>query len=352
MGYVKEFRMEYQIGDEVKHIHAEEREFVTIDGKGKKLKIISAVFGKFKAETTAVPKNFQAYDITETIKNKISSGVYNIKILDDLVVGKTLKSTDNFLKITFETDGNLRTEIVPEGEFLNLETSLPKSEILKKDGNTIWKTPFSGTLTYDTKSGTSNTVKAKVPKSINLSKNWEVTFPLQNEISKKKTYKTLKSWSESSEEDIQHFSGTAIYEKKFNLSKEYLSKENALELDLGSVGVIAEVIVNDQKVAKLWKTPFRIAIDDYVKAGQNTLKIKITNMWVNRLIGDEKLPLDYKRRGDKIKTLPNWLDNPEMRSSKRQTFASWKHWNKEDTLLPSGLLGPVKINIFKIIKID
>jgi hypothetical protein len=89
-----------------------------------------------------------------------------------------------------------------------------------------------------------------------------------------------------------------------------------------------------------------------VKAGQNTLKIKITNMWVNRLIGDEKLPLDYKRRGDKIKTLPNWLDNPEMRSSKRQTFASWKHWNKEDTLLPSGLLGPVKINIFKIIKID
>ena len=352
MGYVKELRMEYQKGDEVKHIHAEEREFVTIDAGDKDLKIISAIFGKFKAETTAVPKNFQAYDVTETIKNKISSGVYNIKILDDLVVGKTLKSTDNFLKITFETDGNLRTEIVPEGEFLNLETSLPKSEILKKDGNTIWKTPFSGTLTYETKSGTSNTVKAMVPKSINLSKNWEVTFPLQNETSIKKTYKTLKSWSDTTEDAIQYFSGTAVYEKIFNLTKEQLSTENSLELDLGSVGSIAEVIINDKTVATLWKAPFRISIDEFVKKGYNTLKIKITNMWVNRLIGDEKLPLDFKRRGDKIKTLPNWLDNPEMRSSKRQTFASWKHWNKEDTLLPSGLLGPVKINIFKIIKID
>ncbi|WP_299119253.1 glycosyl hydrolase [uncultured Winogradskyella sp.] len=347
MGYVKEFRMAYQIGDEVKHMHAEEREFVTIDAKGKDLKIISAIFGKFKAETTGVPKNFEAFDVTETIKHLVSSKSYNIKISDKLVEGKTLKNKDNFLKITFETDGNERTEIIAEGEFLKLDKSLPKSEIYKKDDNTIWKTPFSGTLIYETKSGISQTVSVNVPEPIMLSKNWEVTFPLQYGISKKKTYKTLKSWSEASEEDIQHFSGTAIYEKTFNLSNEQMSKDNAFQLDLGSVGVIAEVIVNEKKVATLWKAPFRVTIDDFVKLGENKLQVKITNVWVNRLIGDEKLPLDYERRGNKIKTLPNWLDNPEKRLSKRQTFASWKHWNKDSKLKMSGLLDPVKIIIFK-----
>ncbi len=354
MGYVKEFRMAYQIGEEVKHIHAEEREFMTIDSEGKGLKIISAVFGKFKAETTGVPKNFQAYNVTEKINEQVSSERYNITISDDLVDGKTLKNEANFLKITFETDGNTRTEIIPEGEVLNLGTSLSKSEIYQKDGNTLWKTPFSGSLTYQATSGESKVVKIKVPEPIGISGNWKVAFPLQNGTSKNKTYKTLVSWSEDSEEAIQHFSGTAIYEKTFNLSKNQISQENALELDLGSVSIIAEVILNNKKVATLWKRPFRVLISDFVKQGENTLQIKVTNLWVNRLIGDEKLSLDYERKGEKIKSLPNWLNNPESRASKRQTFASWKHWSKDSELLTSGLLGPVKINIHKIVnlKID
>lgn len=351
MGYVKEFRMAYEIGGEVKHIHAEEREFMTIDSKGKGLKIISAVFGKFKAATTGVPKNFQAYDVTEKIEKQVASETYTIKISDDLVAGKTLKNEDNFIKITFQTDGNERTEIIPEGAFLNLGASLPKSEIYKKDGNTIWKTPFSGTLTYQTKLGEAKTIKAKVPEPIEITENWDVTFPLQNGTSKKKTYKTLSSWSDDSDEDIQHFSGTAVYEKIINLSNKQISKENALELDLGSVGIIAEVIINNKKVATLWKAPFRVSMNDFVKEGSNTLQIKVTNLWVNRLIGDEKLPLDYERKGESIKAFPIWLNNPDSRSSKRQTFASWKHWEKDSKLKTSGLLGPVKINIFKTINI-
>ena len=347
MGYVKEFRMEYQIGDEIKDIHAEEREFVTIDGDGKELKIISAVFGKFKPETTGVPKNFQAYDVTEKIKKQVALESYTIKISDDLVDGKNLKNEDNFLKITFETDGNTRTEIISEGEFLNLNTSLPKSELYNNNGNTIWKTPFSGTLSYQTTSGETKSIKVKVPEPIKLSEDWEVTFPLQNGTSKKKFYKTLSSWSEDLDEAIQHFSGTAVYNKTFKLSKKQLSNENAFELDLGSVAIMAEVMVNNKKVATLWKAPFRVAIDDFVKQGENTLQIKITNLWVNRLIGDEKLPLDYERKGEKITALLNWLDNPGARPSKRQTFSSWKHWSEDSELLTSGLLGPVKINISK-----
>ncbi|WP_396635234.1 glycosyl hydrolase [Maribacter sp. R86514] len=348
MGYVKEFRMVYQIGDEVKDIHAEEREFVTIDAEGKELKIISAVFGKFKSETMGVPKNFQAYDVTENIRKQVALERYTVKISDDLVDGKTLKNEDNLLKITFETDGNTRTEIISEGEHLNLKIAFPNSEIYKKDGNTVWKTPFSGTLSYQTKLGNSKSIKVKVPQPVNLSENWEVTFPLRNGISKNKTYQTLSSWSEDSDEEIQHFSGTAVYKKTVNLSKKQLSKENSLELDLGSVGIISEVIINNKKVATLWKAPFRVAIDDFVEEGENTIQIKVTNLWVNRLIGDEKLPLDYERKGEKITALPNWLHHPYARPSNRQTFASWKHWSEDSELLTSGLLGPVKINVFLI----
>jgi len=184
-----------------------------------------------------------------------------------------------------------------------------------------------------------------------LSENWEVTFPLKNGTLTKKTYKTLNSWSEASEEEIQHFSGTAIYEKNFNLSKKQVSKDNALELDLGSVGIMAEVIVNNLKVATLWKAPYRVDITDYVKKGTNNLKIKITNLWVNRLIGDENLSLDYERNGEKMKSIPDWLLNNTKRPSKRTTFASWKHWDKNDNLLVSGLLGPVKINVLVVKKL-
>ncbi|WP_298366012.1 glycosyl hydrolase [uncultured Lutibacter sp.] len=345
MGYVKEFRMEYQIGDKVEHIHAEERELVSIDAGNQPLKIISAVFGKFKAETKGVPKNFEAFDVTENIQKQVTTGNFNIKISDELVNGKTLKNAYNFLKITFETDGILRTTIIPEGEFLNLNRSIPASEIYKTKGNTIWKTPFSGSLSYTTSSGKSKKVKVKVPKPIELSKDWQVTFPLKNGTSIKKNYKTLTSWSEASEEEIQYFSGTAIYEKEFTLTKQQLGKEYAYKLDLGSVSIIAEVYINDKKVSALWKAPFKVSIDEYLKKGNNTVRIKITNLWVNRIIGDEKEPLDYKRRGTKTKELPSWLGNPESRDSKRQTFSSWKHWSKDSPLQMSGLLEPVKINV-------
>lgn len=351
MGYVKEFRMEYQIGDKVEHIHAEEREFVKIDAGNQPLKIISAVFGKFKAETKGVPKNFEAFDVTEDIKKQVASGNLNIKISDELVKGKALKKANNFLKITFETDGNLRTTIIPEGEFLNLNRSVPSSEIYIANGNNIWKTPFSGSLSYTKASGKSKQVKIKVPQPIEISENWEVTFPLKNGTAQKKHFETLKSWSDATEDDIQHFSGTVIYEKEFILSKKQLCKENAYELDLGSVAIVAEVFINDKKVSTLWKAPFRVAIDNYVKEGRNTIKLKITNLWVNRLIGDEKEPLDYERRGNKTKVLPSWLSNPESRDSKRQTFSSWRHWKKDDELQLSGLLGPVSIQFYKKVKL-
>ena len=42
-----------------------------------------------------------------------------------------------------------------------------------------------------------------------------------------------------------------------------------------------------------------------------------------------------------IRGIPQWVKEGKKSPTGRHTFTTWKHWSKEDDLLPSGLLGPV-----------
>ncbi len=55
----------------------------------------------------------------------------------------------------------------------------------------------------------------------------------------------------------------------------------------------------------------------------------------------KELPSDLG--GMRLKQMPEWLTNNTPRTSGRRTFATWKHWKAENPLLPSGLLGPVRV---------
>lgn len=48
-----------------------------------------------------------------------------------------------------------------------------------------------------------------------------------------------------------------------------------------------------------------------------------------------------------LKQWPDWLVNGTERPTQRTTFPAYKHWEKDSELLPSGLLGLVKIIIYK-----
>ncbi|NJX14283.1 hypothetical protein HC176_02125 [Tamlana crocina] len=353
MGYKKEFRMEYQIGDTKKQLYAEEREHIKIDAGNKKLKVLKAVFGKFKAETIGIPENYKTFDVTDKIKKKISSGIYDILVSNQFIDNKTPEGDKIVLKITYKTDGEERTQFIPKGQLLKLSKDRPKPKLEFEDGQINWTTPYSGKVNYTFASGETKTVEVKsVPKAIELSGAWEVSFPTGSETKKKETFNDLVSWTDAKDDAIQHFSGTASYKKDFSLSEENLQSNKSLTLDLGSVSVIAEVIINGKNAGGVWKAPFRIPIDEFVKTGKNTLKVKVTNLWPNRLIGDEKLELDYPRQGKRAKPLPDWLLNNTERPSKRTTFASWNHYNKNDDLSTSGLLGPVKLIFFETVKLD
>ena len=82
------------------------------------------------------------------------------------------------------------------------------------------------------------------------------------------------------------FSGSAIYTTTFTAP----AGAKQLMLDLGKVSMIAEVKLNGQKLRTLWCTPFALDITDYTKAGENTLEIKVTSTWFNRLVYDASLP--------------------------------------------------------------
>ncbi|MDR1201827.1 MAG: hypothetical protein LBL58_09405 [Tannerellaceae bacterium] len=344
-GYIKELRLEVETGGNREEIRAIEGEPVNIQAdNGTYLKIIKAVYGKFDKGIHRVPSSYPIYDVTEQIRTKVSSGIGEIMV-DGQLVGDAAKQDQKIeLRITYSTEGTVYNISVPEGQELRLTRDV-LSPIFEKDGNTIiWKTPYPGKMTYQTSSNKTKTIQVKsIPDPVVLTGSWDVSFSSNQGAPAKATFDKLTSWTTLQDDGIRYFSGTATYRKQFKLPKKMIREGHSLELDLGSVKVIAEVIVNGKNLGILWKAPFRINLDNVVHEGLNDLEVRITNLWPNRLIGDEYLSGDFEWNGWQIKQWPEWLLNNTPRSSKRTTFATWKHWSKDSLLQPSGLLGPVVI---------
>ena len=130
----------------------------------------------------------------------------------------------------------------------------------------------------------------------------------------------LKSFTENPDPGVKYFSGTASYRKTITANADWFKKGSQLWMDLGDVKNLAEVIINGKSLGIVWKSPFRIDISSALKPGTNQLEIKVTNLWVNRLIGDAQ---------------------PAV--TKKITYTTMPFFQANSALLPSGLLGPVTI---------
>jgi hypothetical protein len=149
---------------------------------------------------------------------------------------------------------------------------------------------------------------------------WDVAFQPGRGAPARIQLDSLASWSDSADEGVKYFSGTATYTKTIQAPAEWFKSGTDLWLELGDVKNIAEVSVNGRPLATLWKTPFRVDVTSALKAGANALEIKVTNLWVNRLIGDEQ---------------------PGV--TKKYTYTALQFYEADSPLLPSGLIGPVRI---------
>lgn len=149
---------------------------------------------------------------------------------------------------------------------------------------------------------------------------WKIRFQSNRGAPDSATFDRLTSYTERSDAGIKYFSGTATYTKHINLPSDAITKGAQLWLDLGDVKNLAEVVVNGKPLGIVWKKPFRVNVTSAFRAGDNQLEIKITNLWVNRLIGDAQPGV-----ANKI------------------TYTTLPFYSADSPLQPSGLLGPVKV---------
>jgi hypothetical protein len=235
---------------------------------------------------------------------------------------------------------------VPEPYLPKAATLTPGSELLiRQNGN------------YEVTVGSkSNTIKVSSVTTNTLSNPWLVTFPAQSMPKKKPTLaitlKKLESLHLNANFDVAHFSGTATYSTTFTLKS--LSK--ALLLTLGRVENIATVYLNGQNLGISWLPPYEIDITRAAHLGPNILTIEVTNLWVNRMIGDEYLPVENvfntTTQNYAVEAWPDWFErNERQKTGERVTFAAWHAYNKTAPLLASGLLGPVRITAGVLAKI-
>lgn len=187
--------------------------------------------------------------------------------------------------------------------------------------------------------GTYAQEKIEMTDSVPVDGPWEVSFSAVYDDAPTPIRMTaLAPLNENASDAVRHFAGTAVYRTSFG----WKGNKRAF-LDLGVVKNLATVIVNGRTYPILWRPPFSCEITDSLREGRNELEIRVVNLWVNRLIGDERLAPDVQWQGQQLTEVPDWVKKGLPSPTGRHTFTTWHHWSKDDRLLDSGLIGPVRL---------
>jgi len=156
--------------------------------------------------------------------------------------------------------------------------------------------------------------------AIQIQGSWTVRFDPEWGGPESAVFQELEDWTRRPEPGIKHYSGTATYQKTFDLPEALRQDNRRVYLNLGKVENLAEVRLNGKDLGVVWTAPWQVEITAALRPTDNKLEIDVVNLWPNRLIGDAALP-------------------PE----KRLTKTNVTKFKKDSPLLPSGLLGPVRL---------
>lgn len=161
-----------------------------------------------------------------------------------------------------------------------------------------------------------------------LSGSWTVNFDPKWGGPASVEFPELIDWTTHTDKGIKYYSGTAIYNKTFNVDFQPNGTDRYfIELgDVQDVGM-ASVRINGIDKGVVWTKPFRIEVSKELKSGENRIEISVTNSWYNRVAGDEISVFPHKL------TKTNIVLSNDFRGQARTVIP----------LEPSGLLGPVTL---------
>jgi hypothetical protein len=148
---------------------------------------------------------------------------------------------------------------------------------------------------------------------------WKVSFESGRGAPDSIMLNELSDWSKSDDPGVRYFSGIGTYTNKVNASSDWFKSGTRFFIDLGDVKNLAVVKVNGKEVGQTWHAPYRVDATSALKPGENDITIQVVNAWVNRLIGDQQP------------------------GATQITFTAQKPYKASSPLMPSGLLGPVRI---------
>jgi len=147
---------------------------------------------------------------------------------------------------------------------------------------------------------------------------WTVKFQPGRLAPESVQWDKLIDWTTSQVDGIKYFSGTATYSIQFDVAQD---ADGDVWLDLGEVREVAEVRMDGQDLGTAWTCPFRVKVPaKSLTQGTHTLEVAVTNVWNNRLVGDQ------------------FLDEKD-----RVTRTNKAGKGKATPLISSGLLGPVTL---------
>ncbi len=147
---------------------------------------------------------------------------------------------------------------------------------------------------------------------------WTVQFQPGRGAPTRMDMPALTPLDSSADKGVRYFSGVATYTTRFTLPHG-VKAGDPLSIDLGQIGDVAEVRINGQLAGTSWFAPYRLDIGKLVKPGANMLEVKVANLWVNRLIGDQQ---------------------PD---AEKISFTAAPTYRPDAPLRPSGLIGPVTL---------
>ncbi len=287
-------------------------------------------------------------DVTAYVAARLAEGARAVRVWSTLG-GDPAPNVAKTLRVVYRADGERRVAEGSDGAEVRfprvLSSPEPVAEAVVVDGQPRLLARQAGSYTVETAARPLTAEVLALPQPRTVIRRWNLVFEPGRGAPSQATFAELFSWPDSDDEGIRYFSGTATYTNTFTLPEAMVGDGRRVLLDLGRVEVMAEVLVNDQPLGILWHAPYEVDLTRVAKVGVNRLEVRVTNLWPNRLIGDERLAPYLKfGAGGAPAEWPPWLTSGgPVPATGRVTMTTWRHWQATDSLLPSGLLGPVRL---------
>ena len=166
------------------------------------------------------------------------------------------------------------------------------------------------------------------PTPITVNGPWTLSFTEEApRVTRSFTLDKPQSWTTLDDDSAKVTMGTGVYTTHLKLTKQDMKTTARWQIDLGDVRESARVYINGQFIGCAWSVPFVLDCQQTLKAGDNELRIEVTNLPANRIA-------DLDRRGVK------WRKMEEINvvdiNYKKTTYDQWEP-------VPSGLNSQVQL---------